>query len=93
MEPNRSPESLPQNLVPPDFSAFIRSKREAAKSLSPNLDERGELIRRACQAAAEIEASRIRSGLPPSQPAPWPSSTWEFLRKHAANAQHKKEST
>jgi hypothetical protein len=47
--------------------------------------ERGQMLAAACVAAAEIERSRRAAGLPPSQPAPWPASTWEFLRKHASN--------
>jgi hypothetical protein len=45
--------------------------------------ERSALIESACEAAAAIERSRIAAGMPPTQPAPWPASTWEFLRKHA----------
>ena len=48
------------------------------------VEQRGEAIVDACQLAAELEHSRIASGLPPSQPAPWPKSTWEFLRRSAA---------
>ena len=29
-------------------------------------------------------AEPASAGLPAAQPAPWPPSTWEFLRKHAA---------
>jgi len=46
--------------------------------------ERGRLIESACEAAAEIYRSRLAAGLPDVEPAPWPASTWEFLRKHAA---------
>jgi hypothetical protein len=46
--------------------------------------ERSELIESACAAAAEIYRSRLAAGLPDAQPDPWPESTWEFLRKHAA---------
>jgi hypothetical protein len=47
------------------------------------LEQRGQLIAAACRAAAEIERSRRENGLPPSVSAPWPTSTWEFLKKHA----------
>ncbi len=47
--------------------------------------ERGEEILAVCRAAAIIHAGRIDSGLPPATPEPWPASTWEFLRKCAAN--------
>ena len=49
-----------------------------------SMRQRGELIESACEAAAEIQRSRLAAGLPPIQPAPWPESTWEFLRKAAA---------
>lgn len=48
--------------------------------------ERGAMIAAACRAAAKIEEGRIKSGLPPVPPDSWPDSTWELLRKHAANA-------
>jgi len=46
--------------------------------------ERSERIESACEAAAVIYRSRLAAGLPDVEPAPWPASTWEFLRKHAA---------
>lgn len=49
-----------------------------------SLDERGKLLSQACLLAARLERSRIESGLPPSEPVPWPESTWEMLRKSAA---------
>ena len=48
------------------------------------LRERGVLIESACEAAAAINLSRLAAGLPAVEPAPWPPSTWEFLREHAA---------
>jgi len=48
--------------------------------------ERGEMILAVCRAAAEIHAGRLKSGLPPATPTPWPASTWELLRRHAADA-------
>jgi hypothetical protein len=46
--------------------------------------QRSALIVSACETAAAIERSRIAASLPPAEPEPWPPSTWEFLRKHAA---------
>lgn len=54
-----------------------------------SLDQRAELIMAACQAAAALERGRIASGLPPSEPVPWPESTWAMLRNHAPNGQHR----
>jgi len=51
--------------------------------------ERGEMILAVCRAAAEIHAGRLKSGLPPATPTPWPASTWELLRRHAANAERR----
>ena len=52
------------------------------RALGPH--ERGALIESACEAAATINRSRLAAGLPAAAPAPWPTSTWDFLRKHAA---------
>ena len=46
--------------------------------------ERSVLIELACETAALMNRSRLAAGLPAVEPAPWPPSTWEFLRKHAA---------
>jgi hypothetical protein len=45
--------------------------------------ERSDLLQAACRFAAELEASRLKSGMPKSKPIPWPSSTWKFLARHA----------
>jgi hypothetical protein len=54
-----------------------RRDLESVRAMS--MDERGILLAAACRDAAAVERSRIESGLPPSQPAPWPASTWAFL--------------
>ncbi len=46
--------------------------------------QRGALIVAACEAAAMIARSRRASGLYDASPAPWPESTWAFLKEHAA---------
>ena len=62
----------------------LRSEdREKLRQLSQL--ERTKLIKAACQAAQAIDRSRIASGLPLSEPTPWPESTWELLRKYAPN--------
>jgi len=48
--------------------------------------ERGEMVAAVCRAAGKIHAGRIASGLPPSQPTPWPDSTWELLKRLTADA-------
>jgi hypothetical protein len=60
--------------------------REAARLRTLDFHERAALIESACAAAAAIEQSRLAAGLPAVEPAPWPPSTWEFLRKCAASA-------
>ena len=57
---------------------------DIARLRALSVRERGELIESACEAAAEIQRSRLAAGLPGIQPAPWPESTWEFLRRAAA---------
>jgi hypothetical protein len=47
------------------------------------LQERVELLIAACRAAAEIEASKLRMGLPATKPAAWPDSTRKFLAEAA----------
>ena len=37
-----------------------------------------ELIIAACAGAFEIEAARQENGIPPTIPAPWPASTWDY---------------
>jgi hypothetical protein len=58
--------------------------RDAERLRTLGMRERGILIESACAAAAAIQSSRLAAGLPAVEPAPWPPSTWEFLRKHAA---------
>jgi hypothetical protein len=60
-----------------------RERRDIERLRGLSLEERGELLMAACRAAAEIEASRLKMGLPPTQPAPWPESTWQFLAEAA----------
>jgi hypothetical protein len=57
---------------------------ELARLRGMTMRERSELIESACESAAVIYRSRLAARLPDVQPDPWPESTWEFLRKHAA---------
>jgi hypothetical protein len=57
---------------------------EAARLRTLSMRERGELIESACEAAAVIYRGRLAAGLPVAERDPWPASTWEFLKKHAA---------
>jgi hypothetical protein len=59
---------------------------ELAHLRTLSLRERGRLIEAACEAASLINQSRLASGLPDVERAPWPESTWQFLRKQAARA-------
>ena len=68
--------------------AELEEQVESFRTMS--LEQRGELLMVACRAAAEIERGRSSSGLPPSQPAPWPQSTWELLRRHAPHGQQRR---
>ncbi len=67
----------------------VKAHREAtdadiARLRVLSVRERSVLIELACEAAAALQRSRLAAGLPAAEPAPWPPSTWEFLRKHAA---------
>ena len=68
-----------------DATALELSRSDETQIRKLSLEERGRLVETACRAAAEIYYSRLRNGLPDVQPAPWPASTLEFLRKHAPN--------
>jgi hypothetical protein len=59
---------------------------EIARLRAMSMRERSQLIESACEAAAVVYRSRLAAGLPDVAPDPWPASTWEFLRKHAARA-------
>lgn len=48
-----------------------------------SLERRGQLLVRACRAAARLQRSRELAGFPPTAPGPWPQSTWDFLSSHA----------
>lgn len=63
------------------ISAFDREHLDRLPAMS--MREKGDLLIKACRSAAQIEASRIQMGLPPTQPAPWPESTWKYLRECA----------
>ena len=70
--------------LPHESPDHLMEEIEFLRSLS--LDERGRMIASACRAAAKIARSRLENGLPPIVSAPWPVSTWEFLKKNAPNA-------
>ena len=57
---------------------------DIARLRALSMEERGRLIEAACEAAVVIRRGRLAAGLPDAPPAPWPESTWEFLREHAA---------
>jgi hypothetical protein len=78
--------SLPKN----DLNAIIESEQRDLESvLKTSFVERGELLTIACHDAAAIEVSRLQMGLPPSQPAPWPESTWNFFAEAARRVRQK----
>jgi hypothetical protein len=56
-----------------------------ARLSAASMAERSRLIEVACRAAAIALRDRAAAGAKPAQPVPWPQSTWEFLRRHAAN--------
>lgn len=58
---------------------------DAANAKQLSLKERGLMVMAACRSAATIYRSRLAAGLPAEQPAPWPESTWKFLKTQARN--------
>lgn len=65
--------------------AAHQADSETVRELS--FRERGAVLMSVCRSAAEIYRSRLAAGLPPEQPAPWPESTWQFLKAQAQRAQ------
>jgi hypothetical protein len=59
---------------------------DLARLRTLTMQERGQLIEAACEAAMVVYRSRLAMGLPPAERDPWPASTWEFLKRHAARA-------
>jgi hypothetical protein len=59
-------------------------QQDIARLRSLTIRQRAELIESACEAAAVIQRSRRAAGLGEIEPAPWPASTWQFLKEHAA---------
>jgi len=62
----------------------IYSNIEELRALS--MEQRAERISACCRDAAAILAGRRQMGLPDPLPAPWPQSTLDFFRFHAARA-------
>lgn len=60
---------------------------EVLRLRSLSIEQKIHILDAACVAAEEIERGRLGAGMPPAQPAPWPDSTSEFLRRHAADVQ------
>jgi hypothetical protein len=61
------------------------NEREFQRLRELSLEERGQMLQAACRAVAQIAAHRRAAGLPDPLPAPWPASTLDFLKRHAAH--------
>jgi hypothetical protein len=61
-------------------------RMELNATLPDSLEERSRRLTLACRGAAAIAWNRRLVGLPDPKPAPWPTSTWEFLSQHARQA-------
>lgn len=61
-------------------------REDLARLRALSIHQRAELIESACETAAAIRRSRLAAGLGDIEPAPWPASTWQFLKEHAARA-------
>ena len=66
--------------------AFLESIDDLGQWQSRTPAERGQAFVDLCDEAADIEQSKRKLGLPILPPESWPQSTWELLRRHAANA-------
>jgi len=63
-----------------------RAEDDLACLRSLSLADRGRPIPSVCRAVARIEKRRTDNGLPPVEPAPWPVSMLELMKRHARNA-------
>ena len=80
----------PAELMRRQAAAHAAAEAEdIARLRSMSLDERRKLIEDVCEAAAIVYDSRLAGGLPDVKRDPWPASTWEFLRKHAARVRER----
>lgn len=68
--------------VPTEPAEVLRAAE--AEMRAATLEERGRMVVRAVRAAVRIDRSRRASGFAEPVPEPWPASTHEFLRRHAA---------
>jgi len=68
--------------LPVEPAAVEAAAIEALRAAT--IEERGRMVARAARAAVRIDRSRRAAGLPEGVPEPWPPSTWDFLRRHAA---------
>lgn len=59
---------------------------EMASIVELSFAQRGELLLSACRSASQIYQSRLTAGLLEERPAPWPASTWDFLKSKANHA-------
>lgn len=69
--------------LPVEPAAVASDEIESLRAMS--LAERGRLVAIACRSASRLAQSRKRAGFAEPQPEPWPQSTWDFLRSHAAH--------
>ena len=63
----------------------VADRQQAAELAVLTTRQRGERVMAACRSASLIYRSRLVAGLPIEQPAPWPASTWEFLKAKASH--------
>jgi hypothetical protein len=64
-------------------------REELIRLRSLSMEERGRMLEAVCNDAAEILRSRRAMGIPDPQPAAWPASTWELLRRDALNVRRR----
>jgi hypothetical protein len=75
----------PRDIIESQIAAHAAVEAEdVARLRAMSIAERARMIESACRAAAVALQERAAAGAPPVKPIPWPQSTWEFLRTHAA---------
>jgi hypothetical protein len=76
-----SSQSAPPPKITPDDPRHPEHGDYLAWLRGLSMEDRGKMILAQCCEAAAEERARIAAGLPPTQPEPWPESTWELLRR------------
>ncbi|MFM9963828.1 MAG: hypothetical protein ACKV2Q_21670 [Planctomycetaceae bacterium] len=67
-------------------------RAELALMTDLSLREHGDQLLAACRLASMIYQNRLATGLPMAESAPWPASTWQFLKAQASHVRRSSHS-